>query len=325
MSHTHDTNVGKRRLELALAVTLSVMFIEFAGGWLSNSLALTSDAWHMFTHSTALLLGIVAIILAKRPPCHHQTYGLYRTEILVAALNGIFLLVVGVLIIYDSIQRFLNPSPILGTEMLVVAFIGLAANLISMLLLRGVRNNDLNTKSVFYHVIADALSSVGVIAAGFAIMFTGFYQIDPIVSLGISAAILYWAWGVLRDSARVLLETAPAGINAELISKDVALSFPEIERLFDVHVWSITSKIAVLSARLKLKKMPKSAAEQNKLVSKINSHLAEKYGIVESTIQVVSELPSECDSHSDDSCKVYRCVNGETNPHKKLTINTNLI
>jgi len=312
MSHTHSYNTRKTRLKLALAVTLSVMFIEFAGGWMANSLALVSDAWHMFTHSVALLLGLLAVVLVGRPPCHHKTYGLYRAEVLVAFINGIFLLAIAGLIIYDSVQRFLNPSPVLGSEMLIVAFIGLAANVASMLLLRGVRNNDLNTKSVFYHVIVDALSSVGVIAAAFAIMFTGFYQIDPIVSFGISAAIIYWAWGILKDSSRVLLEIAPVGIDDDSIGKDIALKFPEVDRLFDVHIWSITSKIVVLSARLRLKKASTSAAEQNKMVSRIGSYITEKYGIVESTIQV--QEPDEC-SRLDDFCKVYLCAHEETHYH----------
>jgi len=298
--HSHDDgshhghNLSRRRLELALVVTLSVMSIEFAGGFITNSLALVSDAWHMFTHSVALIFGLLALVAAARPPCPHKTFGFFRAETLAAFVNGLFLLAIAGMIIYDSVQRALHPSQVLGIEMLSVAFIGLAANLASILLLRETKDNDLNTKSVFYHVIVDAVSSVGVIAAAVIIIYTGIYQIDPIVSFGISAAIIYWAWGILRDSSKVLLEMAPKGLGAETVTAGVMSRFPEVEVFYDVHVWSITSKMAVLSARLKLKKDARSVAEQNNLVLKISDYLHDTYGIAESTLQVTQELTGDC-------------------------------
>ena len=283
--------VEKRKLRLSLAITAAVMVVEVIGGMLANSIALISDAGHMFTHAFAIGISLVAIQIARRPPCHHRTFGLYRAEILAAFINGLFLLLIVGVIIYEAVLRLLHPRDVLGLHMLAIALIGLAVNLVSIYILHG-STTDLNMRSVFYHLIGDAASSIGIVGAAVVIHFTGWNALDPLVSLGISALILYWAGGILKESARILLEIAPAGLDVELIERDLKRTFPEIAGLFNSHLWAITPSMLVFSAHLKVA----PATEPNelpKLLARINAHLAAQFGIIESTIQVAAEEETE--------------------------------
>ena len=268
------------------------MVLELIGGYLTNSMALLSDAGHMFTHVFALLIGLAAIIIARKPPCHHRTFGLYRAEVLAAFVNGLFLLAIVGIIIYEAILRLLSPVEILGLEMLLIACIGLLVNLTSILILRGSHKENLNIKSIFYHMFADAISSVGIVFAAVVIMFTNWTFIDPFVSIGISAIILLWAWGVLKDSTRILLETSPKGLNIDMISDDLKKKFSEIRELHNVHLWSITPDMLVFSAHVQINES-KIQEKQEEVISRINDYLFQKYNIIECTIQICLEHGSE--------------------------------
>jgi cobalt-zinc-cadmium efflux system protein len=281
-------SVEKKKLILSLSITAVVMVIELIGGILTNSIALISDAGHMFTHSFAIGISLIAIFIACKPPCHHRTFGLYRAEILAAFINGLFLLLVVAVIVYEAVIRIIEPREVLGLQMLMIALVGLAVNLVSILILRG-SEADLNVRSVFYHLIGDAASSLGVVTAAVVIFYTAWNILDPLVSLGISALILYWAWGILRESTRVLLEMAPTGLNIDIIRDDLKTAFPEIEELYNMHLWAITSDMLVFSAHLKAP----HAADQANLLSRINTHLIERYNILESTIQIAPEAEYE--------------------------------
>ena len=159
-----------------------------------------SDAAHMFTHAFAIGISLIAIIIARKAPCHHKTFGLYRTEILAAFINGLFLLLVAGVIIYDAVLRIINPKEVLGLYMLIIALIGLSANIATIFILHGGHKTDLNVRSIFYHMIADAVSSVGIVIAAFIIFYTGWNIVDPLISLGISAIIIYWAFGIVNYS-----------------------------------------------------------------------------------------------------------------------------
>lgn len=288
-------HVEQKKLILSLTITASAMVLELIGGYLTNSMALLSDAGHMFTHVFALVIGLAAIIIARKPPCHHRTFGLYRAEILAAFVNGLFLIAVVGLIIYEAILRLLHPAEILGLEMLLIAFIGLVVNVLSILILRGAHKDDLNIRSVFYHMFADAISSVGIVIAAFVIMYTNWTFIDPLVSIGISGIILIWALGVLRDSTRILLETAPKGLDIDIISDDLKKKFSEIKKLHNVHLWSITPDMLVFSAHVQIDK-DKAQINQEEVIAKINDYLLQKYDIIECTIQICTENGSEvCD------------------------------
>jgi len=278
--------VEKKKLTLSLVITAIVMVVEVVGGVLSRSIALISDAGHMFTHAFAITISLVAIMIACRPPCHHRTFGLYRAEILAAFINGLFLLAVGGLIIYEAIERIISPEDILALDMLVIALIGLAVNAISIAILHGSHKRNLNIKGVFYHMIADAASSVGIVAAAIIIYYTKWNVIDPLVSIGISIIIVIWAWGILRESAKILLEMAPTGLNVDMIIKDLKQQFPQIKQLEHAHLWTITADMLVFSAHMLLQDVQQKAVEQNLLIAEINEYLQRKYHIIESTIQI---------------------------------------
>lgn len=280
-------SVEKKKLLFSLIITTTAVIVEIIGGFLTNSIALLSDAGHMFTHVFAIGISILANIISRKPPSHHKTFGLYRAEVLAAFINGLFLIPIVGIIIYEAILRFLNPQDVIGFYMLIVAFIGLAVNVTSILILRGTHKSSLNVKSVFYHMIADAASSIGIIIAALIIMYTGFVILDPIVSFGISAVIIYWSWGILRDSTRILLEMAPKGMDIERITEDLKASFPEILELYDTHLWTIIPNMLVYSAHIKLNNKL-ITTNQEEFITKINDFLSDKYNIIESTIQIMS-------------------------------------
>jgi cobalt-zinc-cadmium efflux system protein len=288
----------QKKLKISLTITLLAMVLEIIGGYLSNSMALLSDAGHMFTHAFALIIGITAIIIARKPPCHHQTFGLYRAEVLAAFVNGLFLLVIAGIIIYEAILRLLNPIKIFGLEMLLIAFIGLIVNISSILILRGAHQKDLNIRGVFYHMFADAISSVGIVIAALVIMYTNWIFIDPIVSIGISFIIVLWAWGVLKDATRILLETAPKGLNIDIISDDLKKNFPEIRELHNIHLWSITPDMLVFSAHTQFNSS-NVQGKQEEIISKINDYLSKKYHIIECTLQI-------CTDQGSDVCNISK-------------------
>jgi cobalt-zinc-cadmium efflux system protein len=283
--------VEKRKLLLSLFITSLVMVVEVIGGILTNSIALISDAGHMFTHSFAIGISLIAIQIARKPPCHHRTFGLYRAEILAAFINGLFLILVVGIIVYEAVLRIIHPRDVLGLQMFVIALVGLVVNVASILILRGT-TTDLNVRSVFYHLIGDAASSIGIVIAAVVIFYTKWNIVDPLVSLGISALILYWAWGILKESSRILLEMAPPKLNIDIIGDDLKTTFPEIEELYNVHLWAITSDMLVFSAHIKLPNAI-GASDHGELLARITTHLAENYNIIEATIQITYEYEPE--------------------------------
>ena len=278
-------SVEKKGLVLSLSITSIVMGLELIGGFLTNSIALISDAGHMFTHCFAIGISLIAIHIARKPPCHHRTFGLYRTEILAAFINGLFLLLVVGIILYEAVLRILHPKAVFAFHMLLIALVGLGVNVASILILRGSHTRDLNVRSVFYHIVADAASSAGIVVAAIIISYTGWHILDPLVSLGISVIILYWALGILKESTRILLEMTPAGLNVETISDDLKNHFPQIGELHNVHLWTITPDMLVFSAHVQLR----NQNSNGKLISNISAYLTEKYGVRESTLQIVSK------------------------------------
>ena len=285
-------SVEERKLTLSLVITLIVMIVEIAGGVLTSSIALISDAGHMFTNCFALAIGLAAIRIARKPPCHHRTFGLYRAEVLAAFINGLFLLLIVAIMVYEAVLRIIQPKEVLGLQMLGVALIGLAVNVASILILQGASKEDLNVRSVFYHMVADAASSVGIVVAAVVILYTGWNILDPLVSLGISALIIRWAWGILRESTKVLLEIAPTGLNIDVISDDLKERFPEIKELLNVHLWTITAGMNVFSAHVRLDNVHETT-EQQELISRIHDYLSESYGVIESTIQIAPDVEAE--------------------------------
>lgn len=288
--------VEKKKLLLSLFLTLTIMLLELIGGIIINSIALVSDAWHMFTHAFAILIGLTAIFIAQKPPCHHKTYGLYRSEVLAAFINGLFLLFVVGFIIFESIERILFPEEINGFTMLVLALIGLGANLTSILILHGSEQSDLNIKGVFYHMFGDAAASIGIVFVAIIIIYNPDWLIlDPLISIGISLVILVWAIGILKDSTRILLEMAPEGYDVHMIAEALKEQFSEVLDVFNPHLWTITPGMLIFSAHIKISQKITDITEQEVLNAKINEFLLEKYKIVEVTLQItIKDEPQAC-------------------------------
>jgi len=282
--HLHEyRGVEKKKLKLTMAITGSVMIIEVIGGVLTNSLALLSDAGHMFTHFFALGVSFAAIIIASREPCHHRTYGFYRAEILAALFNSLFLFAVTACILYAGVWRLIHPKSILGLQMFLVAGIGLVVNVISVFILQTSAKDDLNIRGAFLHMLADTVSSIVIVFGAIILYFTGWYIIDPVLAIGISLVIFAWAWRLFRDSIDVLLETAPKGMNIDELGAELKKEIPEIQDIQDMHVWVITSNMYSFTAHIAIGDV--NRGRSNEILQAINKLLSERYDIEHTTIQ----------------------------------------
>jgi cobalt-zinc-cadmium efflux system protein len=284
--HQHDHHDASRKhLGVALGITLSFFLVELTGGYVTNSLALLADAWHMLNDATALVFAFVAAWIALRPNDVRKTFGYYRAEILAAFLNGIFLWIIVAYIFYSAYERFTHPATIATSEMLVIAIVGLAANGLSAFALSRSRSESLNVRGAYLHVVSDTLSSVGVIAAGFVMLFTGWYQVDPLFSMIVGALILYGATKLIRESVNILLEGVPTGIDAGLVEKKI-LEQKGVTGIHDLHIWCMTpSRICALSCHIVVDK----EADRRKLTSDLINMLDNEFGIDHITIQLEDE------------------------------------
>ena len=197
------------------------MIAEIVGGLLSNSLALLSDAGHMFTDNLALLLSFFAMKFSTMPATDRKTFGFYRLEILAAFVNGVVLVLMSLYIMYEAYLRILHPEPVGGQLMLIIAAIGLVANIIGAFVLNKHANSSLNIRGAYLHILGDALSSVGVVIGGVVILYTGWYIIDPVLSIMIALVIIYGAWALVKESVNILLESVPAHINIDRLAAEM--------------------------------------------------------------------------------------------------------
>lgn len=282
-SYKHHTF---RKLGFSLFITVLAMMMEIAGGWISGSIALISDAGHMLTHAFAIGISMFGIWIARKPVCCHRTYGLMRAEVLAAFVNGLFLGLVSFWIIAESVERFFYPQPIMSLQMLIIAIIGLAVNIISIWLLEGSHHHDLNVRSVFLHMIGDAVSSVAIIFAALIIKVTNWIWLDPAISVFIAVWILVWAKDLLLESARVLLEMAPKGKDSKEVADGLKRQFPMIDETHKAHFWTITEDFSIFTARLRLSNKRQSIQELSFLREEMESWLRAEYGIREITLQL---------------------------------------
>ncbi len=299
--HDHDHNRahagegGRRDLLIALAITVLMMVVEVIGGLLSNSLALLSDAGHMLTDNLALLLSFFAMKFASMPATERRTFGFYRLEILAALLNGVVLVLLSIYIIYEAYLRLTHPQPVKGTLMLVVAIVGLVANIIGALFLVKHSHTNLNIRGAYLHIIGDALSSVGVVIGGLVILYTGWSLIDPILSILISLVIIYGAWSLVRESVSILLESVPSHISIDRLTSEIA-KVRGVREAYHIHVWTITSGVYAMSAHVVIDDQLVSGSRD--IIKEIRNVLAEKFNVVHSTIQL------ECDRCESGVCSL---------------------
>jgi cobalt-zinc-cadmium efflux system protein len=290
---SHLTAVGNRPLKIALGIVLVVMVAEVIGGILSGSLALLGDAGHMLVDALALGLSLFALTIARRPATPTRTYGYHRVEIMAALANGTTLVLVSIYIFYEASQRFLEPPPVQAPLMLLVASIGLMANLAGILLLRKASRRNLNLRAAFWHIVGDTISSVGVIVGGVIIAITGWYIVDPIIAVLIGGIILWGAARLVSESVDILLEAVPRHIEVEKVIETIK-NISGVDEVHDMHIWTITSGIHALSAHLLITdQMVSKSAE---IVETVNQDLARNFSITHTTLQLECEKCESCPS-----------------------------
>lgn len=291
--HSHESRTT-RALAVALGITASFFVIELVGGILTNSLALQTDAFHMLTDVFALAYALVAVRIAQRPITLKKTYGYYRVEILSAFLNGILLWAVVLFIFYEAFQRIQQPASVQSLNMLIIAVLGLVANGLAAATLSRSRNESLNIKGAFLHVVADILGSLGAISAGLIMFFTGWYQADPIASILIGVLVFYSSGKLVRDSVNVLLEGVPPHIDVSALEHRI-LGLEGVKNVHDLHVWSIAdAKMCCMSSHVVVIK----GTDGKKLITNLINILKEEFGIDHTTIQLEDEgYPKAANEH----------------------------
>lgn len=273
----------ERRFIWAISLTGLIFLAEVVGGLLTGSLALLSDAAHIFLDVMALGLSYGALRLAARPANMRHTYGFHRFQVLAALVNGATLLVVAFGIFREALERLREPASVLAGPMLAVAVVGLIVNLAVALILRDHDHEDLNVRSAFLHVLGDALSSLGVIAAGVVILFTGWTLADPLASVFIGLIILSGAGRILREAVHILAEGAPKGVSVPAVAAAMR-GIPGVSNVHDLHVWTVSPGYVALSAHVVLDNRTLSEAQE--VQDSLRETLAQRFGIRHSTIQM---------------------------------------
>lgn len=277
-----DQNIS-RRLVFAIVLTTITLVAEIAGGLWANSLALLSDAGHLFLDLFALLLSLGAIKLATQPPNVRHSFGWHRAEVLAALINGLTVLLMAIVILYEGGKRMISPEEVKTVPMLVIAVLGLVANLLAAKGLHGHSHDDLNVRSAFLHVLGDAAASVGVIVGALVMWFSGWYQLDALISIAIGLLILVGAGRVLRDAVHILMEGVPRGVSVEQVAKRIK----QVEGVHDLHhlnLWSVCSHILALSVHVEVE--PEYEQDRGRLLHGIEHLLEHEFHITHTTIQL---------------------------------------
>lgn len=279
--HVHASAADARRLGGAFALIVAFMLAEVVAGIVGSSLALLSDAGHMLTDAVALGLALGALRLAERPPGGSFTYGMKRAEILSAQINGVTLLLLGALIVYEGIRRLIEPPDVEGALVLIVAVVGIAVNLVAAHLLAGAERRSLNVEGAFRHVLTDLFAFIATAIAGALILIWGFDRADGVASLLVAALMLWASYGLLRDSGRIFMEAAPPELDPEEIGRTLAAEDGVVE-VHDLHVWEVTSGMPAISAHMIVAK----DADCHEARWHAARLLADRFGVEHSTLQV---------------------------------------
>ncbi|MEV0650120.1 cation diffusion facilitator family transporter [Phytomonospora sp. NPDC050363] len=270
------------RLLWAFAITAGFMLLELAGGIISGSLALISDAAHMFTDALGIGMALAAIFAIRRADGRaHRTFGLYRLEVLAALANAALLFGVAVWVLVESVRRFSEPPEIRTGLMLGIAVAGLVANVICFLMLQQGAKESINVRGAYLEVLGDMLGSLGVIGAALIIQFTGWWYADPIMALAVGVLILPRTWRLGRDALRILLQQAPSGLDMGAVTRTLN-EVPGVEDVHDLHVWTLTSGMDVASVHLSIN----AGADLGDVLGEARDALHEHYGIDHATLQV---------------------------------------
>ncbi len=293
--HGHDHGpASPRAIVKAIGITATFMIVEFVGGWWANSLALISDAAHMLTDVGALLLSLFAIWVSRRPVSSTMSFGWHRAEILGALASGLIIWALAGFIVYEAVQRLQNPPEVQGLTVLVIAAVGLAANLVSMRLLHSSKHENMNVRAAYLHMLADTLGSVGAVVAGGVLWLTGWRPIDPIITLLFAGLMLVSSWSLVKEALAVLMESTPSHLDPAKVHAELA-GLTGVRECHDLHIWSVSSGRLALSVHLITE-----GKGSGDVLAAANSLLQEKYGIIHTTIQI--ENPEEFKSERCYDC-----------------------
>lgn len=280
-------------LLIPLLLTAGFALVEAVGGWLTGSLALLGDAGHMLSDSAALGLAWLAAWIARKPASSRHSFGLMRAEVIVAAINGLLMLVVIAFIVFEAIERLQTPQPVQGAEVMLIAFIGMLVNIVVAWQLHKGQHN-INARAAFLHVMGDLLGSAAALAAGAVIYFTGWLAADPILSIFICVLILVSTLKLLREAVHVLMEGVPAHLNINEVSAAMTAS-EQVHQVHSVHIWGLSSEVIALSAHVVLQDLQQWHA----VLENLRCMLHERFGIDHVTLQPESV---EAFKQSSDGC-----------------------
>lgn len=291
--HAHGAGQAPSLITRAILITTFFMVVELVGGWFSNSLALVSDAAHMLTDVGAMLLSLFVIWVSRRPVTLAMSFGYHRAEILGALLSGLLIWLISGVLIYEAIVRMQSPPEVQGPIVFVVATIGLVANLVSMWMLHSAKDENINVRAAYLHLLTDSLGSVGAIIAGIVLWLTDWRPIDPIITIVFAGLMLFSSWSLVKESIAILMESTPGHVDPVEVKNDLQ-NLDGVQEAHDLHIWSVSSGKLALSVHL-------ISEQAETVLNRAMQVLQEKYGIIHTTIQV--EHP---DRFQSDRC--YDCV-----------------
>lgn len=283
-----ERHAETRRLKLALAISAVYFFAELVAGFLTNSLALLSDAGHMLSDIAAMGLSLFAFHIARRPATDNSTYGYYRVEILAALFNGLTLWLIVGIIFAAAYGRLFHPPVVASEGMIVVAVFGLVVNIAAGVILYDRHRHSLNLRGAFLHVVSDAVGSLGAIAAGLIMLATGWYLADPLISIFIGALILFSSWNLITESLSILMQSVPRGIRLEEVRETIE-AVDGVTKVHDLHVWAVTSGVYTLSAHA----VVDNGGDFHRVLNGIEDTLRERFNIEHTTIQLEIESREE--------------------------------
>ncbi|MFO0773204.1 MAG: cation diffusion facilitator family transporter [Nitrospiraceae bacterium] len=315
-SHSHPPGHGhahapthpdlQHRLKAALVMNGLVILAEFLGGWWANSIGVISDAGHNLIDQGALFLALYAHMLAMRPATDARTFGYHRAGIVSALISSVVLLVSAAVMVLWAIRRILDPAPVLGGWMMAIAALAFVANLSVALLLQRGAEHDLNIRSAFWHMLADAWVSLGVVLSGLTIYYTGWTVLDPVMSLLVVGVIVYGAWPILRESIDVLLESTPPHITPSAVIASIE-RIDGVTRVHDLHIWAVEPRLVILTCHVLV---DNDACLTNHLLHTIRTCITAQFGIHHLTVQ----LETHCTDPDDPDCNLSRLA-GTARPH----------
>ncbi len=293
-----SAEADRRYLLAALALIVGFMVVEVVVAMISRSLALLADAGHMLADVGAIGGSIWALRLAQRPACKTWSFGLKRAEILAAAVNGVTLLVVGLLVLFEAVHRLVHPPAVDGAPLVIVAVAGVALNVVATWVMAKANRGSLNVEAAFQHIVTDVYGFAGTAAAGLIVMTTGWRRADPIASLVVVVLVLRAAWGLLRASGYVLLEGTPEAVDLDDVRQHIQ-ELPEVLAVHDLHAWTLTSDLPALSAHVVVTDVCLNDGSAARLLDRLQHCLASHFDVEHSTFQL------EAATHADHETGIH--------------------